>query len=158
MRRGALVLALIGLAAVAAAQQPTFKSNTGAVVSIFATVMDKDNRLVPADIFSPIGGERQQGLRLAAFCPAGKQDTLAIEHQRRCVEGQSTPAQGRQIENWDEQRHSRQTAFTYDLALRGADLIEGDLYPDRCLVLAAEYQEGIVRKACIVNPQISNRG
>jgi Ca-activated chloride channel homolog len=47
MRRGALVLALIGLAAVAAAQQPTFKSNTGAVVSIFATVMDKDNRLVP---------------------------------------------------------------------------------------------------------------
>ena len=47
MRRGALVLALIGIAAVAAAQQPTFKSNTGAVVSIFATVLDRDNRLVP---------------------------------------------------------------------------------------------------------------
>jgi Ca-activated chloride channel family protein len=47
MRRGALVLALVGAAAVAAAQQPTFRSNTGAVVSVFATVTDRDNRLVP---------------------------------------------------------------------------------------------------------------
>jgi Ca-activated chloride channel family protein len=47
MRRVAVVLGLIGAAATAAAQQPTFKSNTGAVVSIFATVMDRDNRLVP---------------------------------------------------------------------------------------------------------------
>jgi Ca-activated chloride channel family protein len=47
MRKGPLVVALVGVAAVAAAQQPTFRSNTGAVVSVFATVTDKDNRLVP---------------------------------------------------------------------------------------------------------------
>ena len=47
MRRAALVLGVIGAAATVAAQQPTFKSNTGAVVSIFATVTDRDNRLVP---------------------------------------------------------------------------------------------------------------
>jgi Ca-activated chloride channel family protein len=47
MRRAALALALVGVAAAAAAQQPTFRSNTGAVVSIFATVTDRDNRLVP---------------------------------------------------------------------------------------------------------------
>jgi Ca-activated chloride channel family protein len=47
MKRGALVLALVGVAAVSAAQQPTFRSNTGAVVSVFATVTDRDNRLVP---------------------------------------------------------------------------------------------------------------
>jgi Ca-activated chloride channel family protein len=37
----------MAITATAAAQQPTFRSNTGAVVSIFATVLDKDNRLVP---------------------------------------------------------------------------------------------------------------
>ena len=47
MRRAAFVLGLIGIAATVAAQQPTFRSNTGAVVSIFATVLDRDNRLVP---------------------------------------------------------------------------------------------------------------
>jgi Ca-activated chloride channel family protein len=47
MRRAAVVLGLIGIAATVAAQQPTFRSNTGAVVSIFATVLDRDNRLVP---------------------------------------------------------------------------------------------------------------
>ena len=47
MRRAAVVLGLIGIAATVAAQQPTFRSNTGAVVSIFATVIDRDNRLVP---------------------------------------------------------------------------------------------------------------
>jgi Ca-activated chloride channel homolog len=47
MRRAAVVLGLIGAAATVAAQQPTFRSNTGAVVSIFATVVDRDNRLVP---------------------------------------------------------------------------------------------------------------
>ena len=47
MRRAAVVLGLIGIAATVAAQQPTFRSNTGAVVSIFATVTDRDNRLVP---------------------------------------------------------------------------------------------------------------
>ena len=47
MRKAAVVLGLIGAAVTAAAQQPTFKSNTGAVVSIFATVIDRDNRLVP---------------------------------------------------------------------------------------------------------------
>jgi Ca-activated chloride channel family protein len=47
MRRAAVVLGLIGIAATLAAQQPTFRSNTGAVVSIFATVLDRDNRLVP---------------------------------------------------------------------------------------------------------------
>ena len=47
MRRAAVVLGLIGIAATVAAQQPTFRSNTGAVVSIFSTVLDRDNRLVP---------------------------------------------------------------------------------------------------------------
>ena len=47
MRKAAVVLGLIGIAATVAAQQPTFRSNTGAVVSIFATVLDRDNRLVP---------------------------------------------------------------------------------------------------------------
>jgi hypothetical protein len=47
MRRAAVLLGLIYAAATVAAQQPTFKSNTGAVVSIFATVTDRDNRLVP---------------------------------------------------------------------------------------------------------------
>lgn len=40
-------MGLVAVAATTAAQQPTFKSNTGAVVSIFATVIDRDNRLVP---------------------------------------------------------------------------------------------------------------
>ena len=47
MRRAPIVLGLLGIAATVAAQQPTFRSNTGAVVSIFATVLDRDNRLVP---------------------------------------------------------------------------------------------------------------
>src|SRR5918993_4504759 len=47
MRKPVLLACLALLAATAAAQQPTFRSNTGAVVSIFATVLDRDNRLVP---------------------------------------------------------------------------------------------------------------
>jgi Ca-activated chloride channel family protein len=67
MRRAAVVLGLIGAAATAAAQQPTFKSNTGAVVSIFATVTDRDNRLVPdltRDDFEVLDNEQPQPLVL----------------------------------------------------------------------------------------------
>jgi Ca-activated chloride channel homolog len=46
-KRAAFALCLLAGGAAAAAQQATFKSNTGAVVSIFATVTDRDNRLVP---------------------------------------------------------------------------------------------------------------
>src|SRR5687768_13889135 len=47
------------------AQQPTFKSDTGAVVSIFATVTDRDNRLVPdltRDDFEVLDNDRPQAL------------------------------------------------------------------------------------------------
>ena len=37
---------LLATGAAGAAQEPQFRSNTGAVVSIFATVTDRDNRLV----------------------------------------------------------------------------------------------------------------
>jgi Ca-activated chloride channel homolog len=49
----------------AASQQPTFKSDTGAVVSIFATVIDRTNRLVPdlvRDDFEVLDNDRPQPL------------------------------------------------------------------------------------------------
>jgi len=58
---------VIGAAATAVAQQPTFKSNTGAVVSIFATVTDRDNRLVPdltRDDFEVLDNDQPQPLVL----------------------------------------------------------------------------------------------
>ena len=47
MRRAAILVGVLAAGVAAAAQQATFRSDTGAVVSIFATVTDKDNRLVP---------------------------------------------------------------------------------------------------------------
>jgi Ca-activated chloride channel homolog len=67
MRRAAVVLGLVAVAATTAAQQPTFKSNTGAVVSIFATVTDRDNRLVPdltQDDFEVLDNDQLQPLTL----------------------------------------------------------------------------------------------
>ena len=67
MRRAAVLLGLIYAAATVAAQQPTFKSNTGAVVSIFATVTDRDNRLVPdltRDDFEVLDNDQPQPLVL----------------------------------------------------------------------------------------------
>ena len=67
MRRAAVVLGLVAIAATTAAQQPTFKSNTGAVVSIFATVIDRDNRLVPnltREDFEVLDNDQPQPLTL----------------------------------------------------------------------------------------------
>jgi Ca-activated chloride channel family protein len=67
MRNAAIVLGLVTIAATTAAQQPTFKSNTGAVVSIFATVTDRDNRLVPdltQDDFEVLDNDQVQPLVL----------------------------------------------------------------------------------------------
>jgi Ca-activated chloride channel family protein len=67
MKRAAVVLGLVAVAATTAAQQPTFKSNTGAVVSIFATVTDRDNRLVPdltQDDFEVLDNDQVQPLVL----------------------------------------------------------------------------------------------
>jgi Ca-activated chloride channel family protein len=67
MRRAAVVLGLVTAAATTAAQQPTFKSNTGAVVSIFATVTDRDNRLVPdltREDFEVLDNDQPQPLTL----------------------------------------------------------------------------------------------
>jgi Ca-activated chloride channel homolog len=60
----ASILVACGVAA-AAQQQPTFKSNTGAVVSIFATVIDRENRLVPdltRDDFEVLDNDRPNPL------------------------------------------------------------------------------------------------
>ena len=47
MRRAAILAGLlVAASALTSGQQPTFRSDTGAVVSIFATVTDSDNRLV----------------------------------------------------------------------------------------------------------------
>jgi Ca-activated chloride channel family protein len=46
MRKWGIIAALLATGAAGAAQEPQFRSNTGAVVSIFATVTDRDNRLV----------------------------------------------------------------------------------------------------------------
>ena len=67
MRRAAVVLGLVAIAATTAAQQPTFKSNTGAVVSIFTTVIDRDNRLVPnltREDFEVLDNDQPQPLTL----------------------------------------------------------------------------------------------
>ena len=67
MRRAALALGLVALGATTGAQQPTFKSNTGAVVSIFATVVDRDNRLVPdltREDFEVLDNDQPQPLTL----------------------------------------------------------------------------------------------
>jgi Ca-activated chloride channel family protein len=69
MRNRAAWAAFIILAcsAGAASQQPTFKSDTGAVVSIFATVIDRTNRLVPdliRDDFEVLDNDRPQPLTL----------------------------------------------------------------------------------------------
>jgi Ca-activated chloride channel homolog len=67
MRRAAVVLGLVAIAATTAAQQPTFKANTGAVVSIFATVIDRDNRLVPnlaREDFEVLDNDQPQPLTL----------------------------------------------------------------------------------------------
>jgi Ca-activated chloride channel family protein len=67
MRRAALVLGLFALGATTGAQQPTFKSNTGAVVSIFATVVDRDNRLIPdltQEDFEVLDNDQPQPLTL----------------------------------------------------------------------------------------------
>jgi Ca-activated chloride channel family protein len=47
MRTAASVVCFTLATVGAAAQQPTFRSDSGATVSIFATVTDRDNRLVP---------------------------------------------------------------------------------------------------------------
>ena len=47
IRRVTLVLALLAVTSISAQQQPTFRSGSGAIVSIFATVSDADRRLVP---------------------------------------------------------------------------------------------------------------
>ncbi len=67
MKRATVVLGLVAVAATTAAQQPTFKSNTGAVVSVFATVTDRDNRLVPdltQDDFEVLDNDQPQPLVL----------------------------------------------------------------------------------------------
>jgi Ca-activated chloride channel family protein len=67
MRKAAVLVALIAITATAAAQQPTFRSNTGAVVSIFATVLDRDNRLVPdltREDFEVLDNDQPQNLVL----------------------------------------------------------------------------------------------
>src|SRR5688572_7348349 len=46
MRKWGIIAGLLATGAAGAAQEPQFRSNTGAVVSIFATVTDRDNRLV----------------------------------------------------------------------------------------------------------------
>jgi Ca-activated chloride channel homolog len=65
MRNVAILLSILAAGAAAAAQQATFKSNTGAVVSIFATVTDRDNRLVPdltRDDFEILDNDQPQTL------------------------------------------------------------------------------------------------
>lgn len=58
---------VLGCAIAAASQQPTFKSNTGPVVSIFSTVTDRENRLVPdliKDDFEVLDNDRPQPLAI----------------------------------------------------------------------------------------------
>jgi Ca-activated chloride channel homolog len=63
--RVALLLALLAITSISAQQQPptTFKSGSGAIVSIFATVIDADRRLVPGleiDDFEILDNEQSQ--------------------------------------------------------------------------------------------------
>jgi len=68
--RGAVSLLLLGLVAAyatrpAGAQQPTFRSGTGAIVSVFATVTDAEKRLVPdlqQDAFEVLDNDKPQPL------------------------------------------------------------------------------------------------
>jgi Ca-activated chloride channel family protein len=66
--RGASILAVfLAAGAAAAAQQATFKSDTGAVVSIFATITDRDNRLVTdltRDDFGILDNDQPQTITL----------------------------------------------------------------------------------------------
>src|SRR5687767_13689939 len=65
MRKPAILVWLLVVTATAAAQQPTFRSDTGAVVSIFAKVTDKDNRLVPdltREVFEILDNEKPQAI------------------------------------------------------------------------------------------------
>jgi Ca-activated chloride channel family protein len=67
MRKPAILVWLLVVTATAAAQQPTFRSDTGAVVSIFATVTDKDNRLVPdltREDFEILDNDKPQAITL----------------------------------------------------------------------------------------------
>jgi Ca-activated chloride channel family protein len=67
MRKPAILVWLMVITATAAAQQPTFRSDTGAVVSIFATVIDKDNRLVPdltREDFEILDNDKPQAITL----------------------------------------------------------------------------------------------
>jgi len=60
-----VLFVFLAIGTAAAAQQPTFKSDTGAVVSIFATVTDRDNRLVPdltRDDFEILDNDRPQAV------------------------------------------------------------------------------------------------
>src|SRR5437868_12117664 len=65
MSRGLRVFAVLVLASIASlsAQQPTFKSGSGAIVSLFATVSDAERRLVPnltIDDFEILDNEKSQ--------------------------------------------------------------------------------------------------
>jgi Ca-activated chloride channel family protein len=65
MRKLAILGGALLAGAAVAAQQPTFKSDTGAVVSIFATVTDRENRLVPdltRDDFEVLDNDQPQPL------------------------------------------------------------------------------------------------
>ena len=65
--RVALLAAALAIAPVAAQQQPTFKSGSGAIVSIFATVSDVERRLVPGleiDDFEILDNEQPQPIVL----------------------------------------------------------------------------------------------
>ena len=65
--RVALLAAALAITPVAAQQQPTFKSGSGAIVSIFATVSDAERRLVPGleiDDFEILDNEQPQPIVL----------------------------------------------------------------------------------------------
>jgi Ca-activated chloride channel family protein len=67
MRNAAILVCSLLAGASAAAQQPTFRSDTGAVVSIFATATDRDNRLVTdltRDDFEVFDDDKPQVLTL----------------------------------------------------------------------------------------------
>jgi Ca-activated chloride channel homolog len=62
---GAVVFGLFSVTGTA--QQPTFRANTGPIVSIFATVIDRDNRLAPGlvkDDFEVLDNDRPQPLAI----------------------------------------------------------------------------------------------
>jgi Ca-activated chloride channel family protein len=67
MRKAATLFCFLLAGAGAAAQQPTFRSDSGAVVSIFATATDRDNRLVTdltRDDFEVLDDDKPQALTI----------------------------------------------------------------------------------------------